>query len=90
MMRGIHVLEVLIMKNLTFIEKNDGTFMAQVGKRTSYAMTEEIKNNIEALQQKGMSMTINEINAMIIAMNNGTRMYHSTRTNSVENKKHMF
>ena len=78
------------MKSLTFVQKNDGTFMAQVGKRTSYAMTEEIKNNIEALQKKGMQMTINEINSMIVAMNNGTRMYHSSRVNILENKKHIF
>ena len=78
------------MRTITFIEKNDGTFMAQVGKRTSYAMSSETKENIEALQQKGMSMTINEINSMIIAQQNGTRMYHSTRTNNIENKKHMF
>lgn len=78
------------MRTLTFTQTNDGNYIAVVGKRSSYAMTEEIKNNIEALQKKGMQMTLNEINSMIIASNNGTRMYHSTRTNSIENKKHMF
>lgn len=77
------------MKTLNFVQKNDGTFMATSGKRTSYAMSTEIKEQIEALQKKGMTMTINEINALIISSANGTRMYHATRTNSLSNKKTM-
>lgn len=63
--------------------------MAVVGKRSSYPMSADIKENIEALQKKGMVMTINEINALIISSANGTRMYHASRVNALDNKKTM-
>lgn len=78
------------MKKITFTQTNDGNYMAIIGKRSSYTMSADIKEKIENLQSKGMSMTINEINSLIIASQNGTRMYHASRTNSIENKKHMF
>lgn len=77
------------MKKITFIEKNDGTFMAVVGKRSTYPMSADIKEKIENLQSKGMSMTVAEINSMILATNNGTRMYHASRVNALDNKKTM-
>lgn len=76
---------------MQYTQNNDGSWTISYRGRSSKAVPTEVKNQIWILDKQGMTMQISEINALVVATNNGVNMYDVKKSHHNDyGKKNMF